>query len=80
MKLKEVALTEKEELQIKIVDLQQKLELQQVTYHKNVSGMYAITQSGTCMCCSIFSCYFVFITSKTRDLLIILLYAPLLII
>ena len=64
MKQKEVALTEKEELQIEIDNLQQKLELQQVKYHKKVSGMYAITQSGTCMCCSIFSCYFVFITFK----------------
>ena len=38
MKQKEVALREKEELQIKIDDLQQKLELQQVKDYNEVSG------------------------------------------
>ncbi|XP_019854803.1 PREDICTED: uncharacterized protein LOC109583780 [Amphimedon queenslandica] len=47
MKQKEVALREKEELQIKIFDLQQELELQQAKDHKEVLVQceYTITQS-----------------------------------
>ena len=55
MEQKETALREKEELQRKIDDLQQELELLQVKDHKEVSGQcdyshYTIPQSGMCVC------------------------------
>lgn len=53
MKQKESALTEKDELQKKIGDLQQELDLLQLKGHKKVSGQCdkTITQSGMLWSC-----------------------------